>query len=290
MAGRHGACSGRGVNHVDPVSLAPSRAAPTPPHLPSRLQPVTNHLFARATSVAPLTGAALGIALLSRANPRSLRLRRAGSAALIVSSLAGILRWQFARAFTWQPPYRVEFDYGRLQIRRYAPQILAETTVEGRSWPDALDVGVTRLTDYLFGGNELEAKLPMSTPVLTSINAARRDLESWRPPSVTELNELNGPTSRIVALAMPSRLTLDDLPAPKDERVHLHGVPERRMAALCFRGSNTSDLPAQKRNELLFLLKCAGLRAASEVWFAGYDSPRTLPLLRRNEVLVELAE
>ena len=49
-------------------------------------------------------------------------------------------------------------------------------------------------------------------------------------------------------------------------------------------------ITAQKRNELLFLLKCAGLRAASEVWFAAYDGPSTLPLLRRNEVMVELAD
>ena len=278
------------MNHVDPVSLAPPRAAPLPPKASSRLQPVANQLFARATSVAPLTGAALGIALLGRSNASSPRLRRLGSTALLVSTVAGVLRWQFGRAFTWQPPYQVEFDYGRLQIRRYAPQTLAETTVDDRAWPDALNEGVSRLTDYLFGGNELERTLPMSAPVLTSVTAARRNLESWRPPSVAQLNELNGPTSRIVALAMPSHFTLDDLPAPKDERVRLHGVPERRMAALSFRGNYTGDLPAQKRNELLFLLKCAGLKAASEVWFAGYDSPRTLPLLRRNEVLVELAE
>ena len=62
------------------------------------------------------------------------------------------------------------------------------------------------------------------------------------------------------------------------------------MAVLAFRGGYGGDLPAQKRNELLFLLKCAGLRAASEVWFAAYDGPSTLPLLRRNEVMVELAD
>ena len=85
-------------------------------------------------------------------------------------------------------------------------------------------------------------------------------------------------------------MTLDELPVPNDERVHLHGVPARRAAVLGFRGRYDGDLPAQKRNELLFLLKCAGLKAASEVWFAGYDAPWTLPVLRRNEVMVELED
>jgi hypothetical protein len=230
------------------------------------------------------------VALLTSASTR----RRTcwGTAALLASCAAGVLRWQFSRTFTWQPPYRIEFDYGRLQIRRYAPQIQAQTTIDDQSWLDALNEGFTRLADYLFGANELERKLPMTTPIMISVTAARRELQSWKPPSVAELSELNGPTSRVMALVVPTHLTVtaQDPPAPKDERVRLLGVPERRVAALCFRGNYAGDLPAQKRNELLFLLKCAGLKAASEVWFAGYDSPSTLPLLRRNEVLVELAE
>jgi SOUL heme-binding protein len=118
----------------------------------------------------------------------------------------------------------------------------------------------------------------------------RRSVKSWKPPSVAPLGPLNAPTSRNMVFVMPGDLTLDELPTPNDARVHLHGVSPRRVAVLRFRGRHGGDLPAQKRNELLFLLKCAGLKAASEVWFAGYDGPTTLGFLRRNEVLVELAD
>jgi hypothetical protein len=67
-------------------------------------------------------------------------------------------------------------------------------------------------------------------------------------------------------------------------------VPARRVAALGFSGRYGGDIPAHKRNELMFLTRLAGLSPRSEVWFAGYDGPSTLPLLRRNEVLVELED
>jgi hypothetical protein len=91
-----------------------------------------------------------------------------------------------------------------------------------------------------------------------------------------------------MAFVMPSNLPVDALPLPNDHRVLLRGVPRRRMAVLRFSGTYAGDLPAEKRNELLFLLKSAGLKPTSEVWFAGYDGPTTLPFLRHNEVLVEI--
>ena len=206
----------------------------------------------------------------------------------------GLARWQLGRAFAWQPRYVVEFDDTRLQIRSYAPQIHAETMVDNRRWPDALSEGFERLAAYIGGANSTQRKIAMSSPVLTSVTAANapsRHAKSWRPPSVVALDELNGSaSSRSMAFVMPENLPVDELPQPDDRRVLLRGVPRRRMAVLSFRGAYGGDLPAEKRNELLFLVKTAGLKAASEVWFAGYDGPTTLPFLRRNEVLVELAE
>jgi hypothetical protein len=238
----------------------------------------------------PLAGVVLGASLLGA---RSKPTRQVGLAALGVSLGAALVRWQLGRAFAWQPPYQLEFEYGRLEIRRYAPQIHAETTIEDATWPEALDEGFRRLAAYIFGDNETELSLPMTSPVMTTVtlgSAPRRTVKSWQPPSVAELERLNRSTSRNMVFVMPGEQTLDELPAPNDERVHLHGVPARRVAVLTFRGRYGGDLPAQKRNELLFLLKCAGLKAASEVWFAGYDGPSTLGFLRRNEVLVELDE
>jgi hypothetical protein len=93
---------------------------------------------------------------------------------------------------------------------------------------------------------------------------------------------------RQIDFVMPGGLTFRELPIPDDVRVRVVPVPERRVAALRFRGRYAGDMPAHKRNELVFLAKLAGLSPRSEVWFAGYDAPFTLPVLRRNEVMVEV--
>jgi hypothetical protein len=252
--------------------------------------PATAAKLHRATLAAPLVGAAIGAGLLGSTSASA---KRAGLATVGISVGAALARWQLGRFFTWQPEYRVEFEYGRLEIRRYAHQIQAETTVAEASWAESLNEGFLRLAAYIFGANEGRQKLAMTSPVLTTVSVGtsrERTVQAWKPPSVADLEKLNGRTSRIMAFVMPSDMTLDQLPQPDNEDVHLHGVPPRRMAVLAFRGSYGGDLPAQKRNELLFLLKCAGLKAASEVWFAAYDGPSTLPILRRNEVMVEIAD
>jgi len=216
---------------------------------------------------------------------------RGGLATVGVATAALAARWQLGRFFNWQPPYTVESRFGRLEVRRYAPQLRARTLVEDERWANALERGFERLAGYLFGGNEHEARLSMTSPVLLSVPASgsqRRDGASWAAPTVAELDELIGPATREMAFIMRGDLTLEDLPRPKDRRVHLASIPAQRLAALSFRGRYGGDLPAQKRNELLFLSKLAGLKPTSEVWFAGYDGPSTLPLLRRNEMLVEV--
>jgi hypothetical protein len=242
----------------------------------------------RATSLLPVAGMLSGAVLLASSQAGA---RRFGVTALGASLGLALARWQWGRAFNWQPPYRVELEHGRLEIRRYGREAHAETTVEAASWNDTLEHGFNILAGYISGGNAAGVKLPMTSPVLTTVNepASRRSRsKGWKAPTVCAVDALTGRASRTMAFVMPGQLTLDELPAPTDERVQLRVVPPRRVAALTFHGRYGGELPAQKRNELLFLAKCAGLSITSEVVFAGYDAPFTLPLLRRNEVLVEI--
>lgn len=246
--------------------------------------------MARTGSVlAPLASGVAGAILLGRGG----HAKPAGLALLGASVGALLARWQLGRAFYAQPTYVKELKLGRLELRRYAPQIRATTWVDASTWSEALSEGFQRLADYLFGGNEYEEHLAMTTPVLLSMPASgsqRRGGESFQAPGVATLSQLNGPGRRQMAFVMPRELKLDELPHPKDRRVLLAGARAQRVATLSFRGAYGGDLPAHKRNELLFLVKCAGLKPISEVWFAAYDGPSTLPVLRHNEVLVEVEE
>lgn len=222
-------------------------------------------------------------------------LRQLGVLALGASIAGGLARWQFGRVFNWQPAYDVEARHGRLEVRRYYPEIHAVTTVVDE-WEQSLEQGFRRLAAYICGANARKTKIPMTSPVLSSIaphapsppagSALLEDLDAG--VGVLPIEQLLAAGPRQIEFVMPGRLTFADLPIPDDGRVRVVRVPSRRVAALGFRGRYGGDVPAHKRNELMFLAKVAGLSPRSEAWFAGYDAPSTLPILRRNEVMVEV--
>ncbi|MBV8755733.1 MAG: heme-binding protein [Deltaproteobacteria bacterium] len=191
--------------------------------------------------------------------------RRAGYAAGgAVALVAGALRWQLQRWFTVQPAYEVERRIGALEIRRYAPRVIARTRVAA-GFEHALEEGFHRLAGYIFGGNRAEARIEMTTPV--------------------EADEAAG--ARLVTFTMPPGKSLDNLPHPDDPRVELAELPERRVAVLTFRGPYRADLVEEMERQVRQRVADAGLAGTGEPMFAGYDPPSTLPFLRRVEVWLE---
>lgn len=241
----------------------------------------------RASLVLPAAGIAAGAWLLSRGPKR----RALGLGALGASLGLGLARWQLQRLVTESVPYTVQMRLGEIEVRRYPPQIWAETVVEGASWTEALHDGFRRLAAYIFGGNNESARLTMTAPVLSSYSASDADQQlEMTAPVPADAGGANERRDHTVAFVMPSDRDLDSLPAPRDRRVRLREVPQRRVAALRFRGNYESGLPYQKRDELLQRLREAGLSWHGEPRFAGYDPPTTWSPLRRNEVLIELTE
>jgi hypothetical protein len=51
-----------------------------------------------------------------------------------------------------------------VEVRQYAPHIAAEVTVSGER-DAAINAGFRVLAGYIFGGNEVRAKVAMRTPV-----------------------------------------------------------------------------------------------------------------------------
>ena len=241
----------------------------------------------RASLVLPAAGIAAGAWLLLREPER----RTAAFAALGASLGLGLARWQLQRLVTENMPYTVQMKLGEIEVRRYPAQIWAETVVEGASWKEALNDGFRRLAAYIFGANNESARLTMTAPVFSSYAASdgdeRLEMIAPVPAGAGGGNERRDHT---VAFVMPGDRDLDSLPAPRDRRVRLREVPQRRVAALRFRGNYETDLPYQKRDELLQRLREAGLSWHGEPRFAGYDPPSTWSPLRRNEVLIELTE
>jgi hypothetical protein len=240
----------------------------------------------RATLVAPVIAGAAGAGLLLL-EPR----RRAEGLGLLATSLGfGFVRWQLQRLFTEQVPYELQATLGAVQIRRYPPQIWAETLVTGASWSDALHEGFERLASYIFGENVPSTLVGTESRRREALRQATLDGErlAMTAPVLATIGNPRRIEDRTVAFVMPADRRLEDLPTPRDVRVTLRAVPARRVAVLGFRGNYESDLPLIKSSELLETLRAAGLPTKGPVAFAAYDPPSTLPRLRRNEVSIEL--
>jgi hypothetical protein len=207
-----------------------------------------------------------GPVLVGTAAARIFGTRRAGLVAGGLTALGlGGFRWQLQRLFNPHPAYEVEDRIGRLEIRRMAARLEARTTIDVDDFAQGLQRGVERLLGFISGGNRAGEQIAMSSPVL----AAHR-------------------LGFTTAFVMPPGRTRDSLPVPDDDRVLLSEVPSQRIAALRYAGRYDADTVARHEDEFLRMVWDAGLRPVGPVVFAGYDPPTTLPILRRNELWVEL--
>ena len=203
---------------------------------------------------------------------------------------AALTRWQLGRLFNENPAYELERKIGPLEIRRYAPHCVAETRVSARSWDVALSEGFRRLAGYIFGGNR-PASLPPGAAQLNQLQKQdlHETIDMTSPVNMRPQRPENLARSYLVSFNMPAGRTAESLPVPNDTRVHVTSQPARRVAVLRYRGRYNGPTVAKKIAELLGYVREAGLKQRGEPEFAGYDAPYTLPILRRNEIWLDLA-
>lgn len=178
-----------------------------------------------------------------------------------------------------QAPYRVIRTEGNIELREYAPVIVAETETTGPR-DEAIREGFKRIADYIFGNNLSKQKVAMTAPVLqqpsekiamTAPVLQQPDKKGWR-----------------VQFVMPAHYTLDTLPTPQNPTVQLRAQKPRHYAAITFSGIADDDSLHQHSTALSEYLRAHQLKAEGSPVFAFYNPPWTLPFMRRNEVLIPI--
>ena len=188
------------------------------------------------------------------------------------------LRWG-----TEEPRFTVLDTVGsgdtKVEIRRYADRIAAETTVAADE-DAARNIGFRRLAGYIFGGNDGGAAIAMTAPVTQG---------SGRTIAMTAPVAQQGGDRSTIRFFMPSKWTMDTLPRPNDERVALVEVPGEIVAVLRFSGDRSPAEVARRTSALRAALTGSGYQPVGEpvAWF--YDPPFTLPFRRRNEVVLPVS-
>ncbi len=177
-----------------------------------------------------------------------------------------------------QAKYAVLREQKPFEIRRYAPQIVAETTVDAE-FGEAGNIAFDRLYGYISGKNRKEASIAMTAPV--EQKAATEEIAMTAP--VTQVASEKAYT---VCFVMPDEYTLETLPEPADPDVRLKQIPERKIAAIRYSGTWSQKRYEWKKAELKDFIAEQGLHITGDAIFARYDPPFQLWFLRRNEVLI----
>lgn len=172
-----------------------------------------------------------------------------------------------------EPAYSLRQSDGAFEVRAYAPTIVAETTVGGDAVGSRFE-GFGPLADYIFAKERDGEKIAMTAPVTQqkSVTQHATTSDAWT-----------------IGFTMPAGYSLETLPAPASGKVTLVEQPAHTMAVLKFTGLATRRDMEEAKRVLMQKVASAGLVTKGEPVFAFYDPPWTLPFMRRNEVMIELA-
>lgn len=216
---------------------------------------------------------------------------------------------------TEEPKFETLSRHGHIELRRYAPFIVAETWVEG-DMDAASGKGFRAIADYIFGNNVSGGpasqpgaeKIAMTAPVTmepvepteptnAASKAASQKIAMTAPVALEPLpaagqnsqgpQAMQGATRWRVHFVMPSAYTLDTLPKPSNAAVQLRQVPAKTWAVLSYTGFNTEAGIQRRTDELVAWLAARHIRTTGSPQLARYDPPWTLPMLRRNEIMLE---
>ncbi len=191
-----------------------------------------------------------------------------------------------------EPSFKVVAKSGTYELRQYAPMLVAETLVDG-DMDDASSIGFRKIADYIFGNNQVQtgansAKIAMTAPV--TMEPQSQKIAMTAPVALMPTESIGASKQWRVHFVMPSQYTLNTIPKPKNPDVKLREIPGKIFAVNTFTGFNTQSRVQAKTDELLLWVGQKNLKTLGQAQLARYDPPWTLPMFRRNEVMIEVED
>jgi hypothetical protein len=191
-----------------------------------------------------------------------------------------------------EPSFKVIAKSGTFELRQYAPMLVAETLVDG-DMDDAGSTGFRRIADYIFGNNQVQAstsstKIAMTAPV--TMEPQSQKIAMTAPVALIPTENMVASKQWRVHFVMPSQYNLESIPKPKNPDVKLREIPGKLFAVNSFTGFNTQSRIQSKTDELSVWIGQKNWKSISQPQLARYDPPWTLPMFRRNEVMIEVED
>lgn len=164
---------------------------------------------------------------------------------------------------TENPAYIVLKKYEAIEIRQY-PDLVLATTIIGNSYSDNSGNGFRTVAGYIFGGNESNDRISMTSPVIVEMSDTVK-----------------------MSFIMPSKYDIKDLPKPNNSDIQLHKENTKIVAVIQYHGFSNDSKIEKYRLKLQSELELNNLTSIGPYMFYGYNPPYQLTN-RRNEVAVEI--
>lgn len=161
-------------------------------------------------------------------------------------------------------PYTVDKKYDKFEVRTYEASLFTSVQLSTKEYAKASNKGFSILAGYIFGGNEDNEKIAMTSPVAMSLE-----------------------DSMTVMFMVPKKYEKGNLPKPNESKIVFKEEPAKTVAAITFGGWSNDEKIEKYKNELTAALDAEGIAYTNRFYFLGYNAPSEV-LNRRNEVIVEL--
>ena len=155
-------------------------------------------------------------------------------------------------------------SYETIEIRQYEASLFTSVQMPSNNYRKTSSKGFSVLAGYIFGGNDKEEKIAMTSPVAMSLK-----------------------DSTTMMFLVPKKYTRDNLPVPNDSSIEFKDVPEKKVAAISFGGWANDSKIASFKKKLIDVLESKGIQYTDNFYFLGYNAPMEV-FNRKNEIIVEL--
>ncbi len=200
---------------------------------------------------------------------------------------------------TEQLDYSVlEISESNIELRQYAPFIVAEIDVQADNAQQAANKGFRPLAGYIFGANKPNEQIKMTAPVSTResggetismtapVTAQSKEGEKISMTAPVTTMQSNDSATYTVQFSMPAKWTMETLPEPENSNVRLAPQPAQLRLAKTYRGEPSVEEITEAKAELQSHAESAGLAVVDKPVWAGYSSPAIPKPLRKWEVML----
>ena len=163
-------------------------------------------------------------------------------------------------------PFTLVKKFTKFEVRQYEASLFTSVKLSTNEYEKGSSQGFSILAGYIFGGNETNEKIAMTSPVAMSLE-----------------------DSMTVMFMVPKKFDKESLPKPNQSKIEFKEEPTKTVAAITFGGWANSDKIESYKQKLIAALDAENIEYHNRFFFLGYNPPYEV-VNRKNEIIVELKD